>query len=258
MKNERLRAIIVDDEPLAREGLAAYLEQEPEIELVGVCADGVEAVERLRENDVDLVFLDIQMPEMTGFDVIEAVGIEELPAVVFVTAYDEYALQAFDASAVDYILKPIDPERVSRAVERVRLMARGDASSRQDQRLEALLDRIEPRRGYLRKFAVRHESKIRFVDTSDTNWIEAAGNYALLHTSSGEHRVRGTMSALESKLDPSEFVRVHRSTLIRIDSIREIEPLYQGDYLLVLKDGKRVTSSRSYRENLRDLMEGIS
>jgi two-component system LytT family response regulator len=266
----RLRALVVDDEPLARQGLAEYVESEGDIEVVQQCADGVEAVDAIRRLDPDLVFLDIQMPELSGFEVIEAVGIDAMPPVIFVTAYDEFALQAFDAFALDYVLKPLDPERVARAVERARRFVAGTReaggaggtgaadSSEPDRmaRLTRLLEHVAdgPR---LRRFAVRDDGRVRFVHVDDVAWMEADGNYVVLHADGEAHRVRTTMTALETQLDPDHFIRIHRSAFARVDRIRELEPLHQGDYVVVLDDGTRLTSSRSCRENLRALVDGV-
>ena len=255
---EKLRVLIVDDEPLAREGLRMHLAQEPDIAVVGESADGVEAVEAIARLEPDLVFLDIQMPGVDGFGVIERVGIERMPAVVFVTAYDEFALQAFEAHALDYLLKPFDEERFRRALERARTQLRGRARRNLEERLVRLIDARNTRSEYVERLVVRAGGRILILRVDDIDWIEAAANYVRLHVGGKSYLLRETMSGIERKLDPARFVRVHRSTIVRIDRIRELEPLFQGDYLIVLQDGSRLTSSRGYRSSVQRILEGVS
>ena len=254
-----IRVLIADDEPLAREGLAAYLEAEEGVDVVALCSDGKDAIRRIRQEDPDLIFLDIQMPEISGFEVLDALGTSEMPAVVFVTAHEEYALRAFRSAAVDYILKPIDSELVRRALDRAERYLRGSrsATSPEAMELRQMLESMAAGRNRVRKFAVKENERIVFIDVKDIRWIEAERNYAVLHTTRGAHRVRYTMAELERRLDPDEFVRIHRSTIVRTERIAELEPLYQGDYLVILDDGKKLVSSRSCRQNVKDLLEGI-
>ena len=253
-----LRALIVDDEPLAREGLAGCLAGMPDIEIVAQCANGVEAADAILERRPDLVLLDVRMPGMDGFDVIDAIGAAKMPAVIFVTAHEEYAVRAFDEAAVDYVLKPITEERVVRAIERARRrLAESDPDAGPVRDLDALLARLGRRRPVLRRFAVRGERSTVFVPVQDVAWIESDGNYARLHTVDDTHRLRATLSGLEERLGGA-FVRVHRSLIVRVDRIRALEPLGQGDYVVILDTGTRLTSSRSYRENLRTLLDGIT
>lgn len=260
MKPSRpIRVLIADDEPLAREGLAAYLRAEDGVDIVATCSDGKDALRRIRQEDPDLLFLDVQMPEISGFEVLEALGTSEMPAVIFVTAHEEYALRAFRSAAVDYILKPIDPEVVHRAVVRAERYLRGSRNpdSADAAELRELLESMTAARTWVRKFAVKENDRIIFVDVKEIRWIEAERNYAVLHTIRGAHRVRYTMAELERRLNPEEFVRIHRSTIVRTERIKELEPLYQGDYLVVLEDGKKLVSSRSCRQNVKDLLDGI-
>lgn len=252
----KLRVLIVDDEPLAREGLRMHLAQEPDVTVIGESADGVEAVDAITQLDPDLVFLDIQMPGVDGFGVIERVGIERMPAVVFVTAYDEFALQAFEAHALDYLLKPFDEERFRRALERARTQLRGRARRNLEERLLRLIDARTTRSEYIERLVVRSSGRILILRVDDIDWIEAAANYVRLHVGGKSYLMRETMSGIERKLDPARFVRVHRSTIVRIDRIRELEPLFQGDYLIVLQDGSRLTSSRGYRSSVQRILEG--
>ena len=250
-----IRALIVDDEPLAREGLRLHLRDEPEIEIIGEAANGEEAVEAIRSLQPDLVFLDVQMPGIDGFGVLEAIGAEGMPSIVFVTAHDEFAVRAFDAYAIDYVLKPVDPDRLRRAVQRVREAVARRAGG-VDERLRSLLDGVKSGRRYLQRMAVRVGPRIAFVDVENIDWIGAEGNYARLHVGNDSHLVRETMSSLEDRLDPERFLRIHRSTIVNIDRIKELEPLYQGDYLVILRNGTRLPSSRAYRERLRDFIDG--
>jgi two-component system, LytTR family, response regulator len=249
-----LRAVIVDDEPLAREGMRLHLENEPGIEIVGEAADGAAAIELVREQRPDLLFLDVQMPGVDGFDVVEQLGADEMPAVIFVTAYDRFALRAFDAHAVDYLLKPVDPDRLRRAIERVRQFLAGEPRRLLEDRIHALLADVGRPADFLSRVVVRNQGRILLVRVEDIDWIEAASNYVQIHVRGKAFTLRETMGRLEERLDPAEFLRIHRSLIVRIDRIREMEPLMQGDYLIVLADGTRLTSSRSYRQRIRDLL----
>lgn len=253
-----MRALIADDEPLAREGLERCLAETSGIEVVAVCTNGLEAVEAIIDKRPDLALLDIRMPGMDGFEVIDALGAAEMPAVIFVTAYEEYAVRAFDESAVDYVLKPITDERVERAVERARRRLGGsDGVSERMRELESLFERLKPHRPALTRFAVRTGHEIVFLPVEDIAWIESDRNYVVLHTIGGTHRLRATLSKLDDRLGDA-FVRIHRSRLVRVERIRTLEPLGQGDYVVVLDTGSRLTSSRSYRDNLRALLNGIT
>jgi two-component system, LytTR family, response regulator len=252
-----IRTIIVEDEPLARDRLRTLLEDEPDIEIVAECADGATAVVTIRDEEPDLVFLDVNMPELDGFGVLEQLGADAVPAVVFVTAYDHFAVQAFDAHALDYILKPFDEDRFRTALDRARTALRVRASQDIDTRLAALLgDLRRPR--HLERLAIKSGGKIVFIRTDEIDWIGAEGNYARLHTGTRSHLLRETMSMLESKLDPDRFLRIHRSTIVNTESIAELEPLFQGDYVVILRDGTRLTSSRGYRSNLQAFMNRAS
>ena len=251
---ETLRVLIVDDEPLAREGLRLHLAELPGVEVVGEAADGEEAVRSIQGLDPDLVLLDVQMPGLDGFGVVQAMGAQGMPPVVFVTAFDEFAVRAFEAHALDYLLKPVDPDRLARAVERARERRRQERGRDLERRVLGLMEGLRAEGRYLERLAVRSGSRIVFVRVSEIDWIEASGNYARLHAGKSEYLLRETMSALEAQLDPRQFMRIHRSTLVRVDRIRELEPLYQGDYVVILEDGTRLTSSRSYRDKLQALL----
>jgi two-component system LytT family response regulator len=250
-----IRAIIVDDEPLAREGVRLNLEAEPDIDIVGDAGSGEEAVTLIETLRPDVLFLDVQMAGLDGFAVLDAVGAAHMPVTIFTTAYDEFALRAFDAHAIDYILKPYDAERFHLAVDRARMQLNGRRRTQTDERLDSLLDELRSRNQYLERLIVRSGGRILILRVAEIDWIEAASNYVRLHAGGREYLLRETMTALEAKLDPVEFVRIHRSTIVRVDRIRELEPLFQGDYVVVLEDTTRLTSSRGYRERLQELLQ---
>ncbi|HSJ25819.1 MAG TPA: LytTR family DNA-binding domain-containing protein [Longimicrobiales bacterium] len=254
---EKIRTIIVDDEPLARDGVRLHLAAAADVDIIGEAGSGEEAVELIETLRPDLMFLDVQMPGIDGFGVLEAVGTSHMPVTVFTTAHDEFAVRAFDAHAIDYILKPYDTERFGKALERARSQVRSRRQHREDDRLRTLLEELQqarPRRS--ERLVVRSGGRIVLLQTSEIDWVEAASNYVRLHAGGKEYLLRETMTALEEKLDPAEFLRIHRSTIVRIDRIRELEPLFQGDYVVILKDDTRLTSSRGYRERLQELLQG--
>ena len=250
-----LRVVIVDDEPVARRGLLRLLQQEPDIEVVGECGDGAAAISAISALAPDLVFLDVQMPELDGFGVIEAIGADRMPAVVFVTAFDQHAVRAFDAQALDYVLKPVDPERFRRALQRARsLLAQPDESfvRRVSEALKSL-DRGELQR-YPSRLAIRSDGRVRLVDIDEVDRIIAAGNYVEIHAGAKQHRMRETMAGLESRLDPQRFIRVSRAVFVGIAHIREVQPLFNGDFVVLLKNGAQVNGSRRYRAALDALL----
>ena len=252
----RFRAVIVDDEPLPRERIATLLENHPEVEVVAECGDGAEAVRVMSEIRPDLLFLDIQMPELDGFEVLAALEGDRLPAVIFVTAFDEYAVRAFEVSAIDYLLKPIDPARFEQALGRAlqRMTASPDASGE----LQSFLSRWRAQRGFATRFVVRSGGKVTFVRPQDVDWIDAAGNYVRLHSEGRQHLVRETMKSIESRLDPEVFVRVHRSAIVNIDRVASLEPYFHGEYVVIMRDGAKLTSSRSHSGRLRALLKSES
>jgi two-component system LytT family response regulator len=254
-----IRTLIVDDEPLARERIKRFLADERDLELVGECAEGSEAVAAIKNLKPDLVFLDIQIPELDGFGVLKAVGIAEMPAVIFVTAYDRYALQAFDVNALDYLLKPYNHERFRKAVERARAQLSNGAKGELGERLLSLLEnfKAEPAR-HLERLMIKSSGRVFFLRTEELDWIEAEGNYLRLHAGKESHLLRETMNRLASKLDPDKFLRIHRSTLVNIERIKELQPLFSGDYVVILRDGKQLTLSRSYRDKLLERFENSS
>jgi two-component system, LytTR family, response regulator len=253
-----IKALVVDDEPLGRERVRALLEREKDVEVVGECEDGVEAVEAIRVLTPDLVFLDVQMPEMDGFGVVEAVGPHRMPLVVFVTAYDQYALSAFEVNAVDYLLKPFDLDRFHTALERVRTRLQHPAGAKWAENLEAMLERVRrPTVDYPDRFLVRSGRRYVFVRVDEIDWIGAADNYLELHLDKRVHLLRETMSAMEGRLDPRRFMRIHRSAIVNVDRIRAIESWGKGEYLVIMNDGTQVNSSRAYRDRIASLMRGV-
>lgn len=252
---EQIRALIVDDEPLARDGMRLHLDPEKDIEIVGEAGGGEEAVQLIAELQPELVFLDIQMPGLDGFAVIEAIGPARMPVTIFVTAYDQFALKAFDAHAIDYLLKPFDAERLQQSLTRARAQIRGRKRADVEDRLGALIQELRGQKEYLERIVVRSGGRILILRVDDIDWLEAASNYVRIHAGGRQYLLRETMSNLESRLDPGRFVRIHRSTIVRLDRVRELEPLFQGDYVLILEDGTRLTSSRGYRDRLQLLIQ---
>jgi two-component system, LytTR family, response regulator len=249
-----LRALIVDDEPLARRRLKALLGDEEGIEIVGEAGDGGAAVAAIGSLQPDVVFLDVQMPGMDGFDVLDALSPSTCPTVVFVTAYDQYALQAFNVHAADYLLKPFDRKRLHHALVRVRALAGGDAEAAAA-RLLNLVAAVRTSR-YLERIVIKSANRVYFVRAADVDRIEAAGHYLTLHVGREEHVMRGTIREIAARLHPDRFVRVHRSTIVNLDRVKELIPTFHGEYEIVLRDGTRVTSSRGYSDRLQVIVRG--
>ena len=250
-----LRVLIVDDEPVARRGIARLLAQEPDVTVVGECGDGAAAIAAIGTLAPDLVFLDVQMPELDGFAVIEAIGGGRMPAVVFVTAFDQHAVRAFDAQAVDYVLKPIDPERFRRALQRARAhVAQPDDGFVRcvSEALKVLGRGDSPQ--YPARLAIRSDGRVRLLDIGDVDRIVAAGNYAEIHAGATKHLLRETMTSLEARLDPQRFVRVSRAAIVSVAQIREVQPLFNGDFVVLLKNGAQVNGSRRFRAALDVLL----
>lgn len=252
----RIRALIVDDEPLARERIRTLLRKEPDVEVAGECGDGARAVEAIAKLRPHLVFLDVQMPEAGGFDVVEAVGAERMPAVIFVTAYDKYALRAFDVHVLDYLLKPFDRARFREALGRARAQIHREQGSELNRQLLALLKEVLPERRKRERLVVRDGGRIVFLRTDEIDWIEAAGNYLQLHAGRHTHMMRETMAGIEAQLDAGRFVRVHRSTIVNLDRVRELQPGPHGDSTLLLRDGTRLTLSRTHRARFEKALAG--
>lgn len=240
-----IRTLIIDDVALARERLKRCLADETEIEIVGECDNGEKAVADIRSLTPDLIFLDVQMPALDGFGVLEA--LKEAPEVIFVTAYNEYAIQAFEVNALDYLLKPVDCERLSKAVERAK--SRLKESIRDDHLdLRALLDNIKTGSKFLKRLTIKLTGRTILLPIDEIDWIETQGNYLKVHAGRESHLIRGTMQSLETKLNPEKFVRVHRSVIVNVEKIKEIYPRSNGDQDLVLQNGRQLMLSRNYRD----------
>jgi two-component system LytT family response regulator len=262
---EKIKTLIVDDEPLARRNLRLLLEQDPQIEIIGECRNGKEAVKAIETSRPDLIFLDIQMPEMDGFDVVEQVGTELLQAIVFVTAFDQYALKAFEVHALDYLLKPYDDVRFQQALQRAKSQIETREITKVSKRLIALLEERESRkeaashaRPYLTRLMIKLANRVVLLKVDDIDWIEADGNYAKLHVGNKAHLLREKMLDLEAQLDPQKFVRIHRSIIVNLERIKELHPHFNGDYIVVLEDGRQLKLSRSRRENLEARLKAVS
>ncbi len=248
-----MRTLIVDDEPLARTALLRLLNREREISVVGESADGESAVQAIRDLQPDLVFLDVQMPEMDGFQVVECIGAGQMPATIFVTAFDRYAIRAFDANAVDYLLKPFLPDRLTRAISRARDRYQGRHDQETAQRLFRLLAGRYPS-DYAQRLPVTSNGRIVFVPVAAIDWIEAEGNYARIHVAAQTHEIRQTLQTLMEKLDPREFVRIHRSTIVNVRRIREVQPWFRGSHIVVLQSGEQLRMSRYQRDAVERLL----
>jgi two-component system LytT family response regulator len=249
-----IRTLIADDEPLARERLRTLLARHNDIEIIGECSNGADAIEAINELHPDLILLDVEMPRMDGFAVLEALDPQKLPAVVFVSAHDQYAVRAFEAHALDYVLKPFNEARVDRALHRVRnQLARAPGARPIDPRLVSLLEELRDRRRSDR-LVVKTGGRVVFLRTEDIDWVEASGNYVRLHVGSDAHLLRESMKNMERRLDPSTFVRIHRSAIVNVDRIRELEPWFHGEYIVILRDGTRLTSSRVFSDRLNALI----
>ncbi len=273
-----IRALIVDDEPLGRQRIRSLLKSEPDFEIVGECGDGREALAAIREQRPDLVFLDVQMPGLDGFGVLDAVGPERMPAVIFVTAFDTYAIRAFEVHALDFLLKPFDRGRFRKAIKRARAElesrknrdtgaklaallqdARGGQSIElvgkfKEARLTRLPEDPQAGRRFLDRVVIKSAGRVFFLRADEIDWVEAAGNYLRLHAGGDTHLLRETMSNMEARLNPEKFVRIHRSTIVNLERIKELEPMFHGDYMVALQDGTKLTLSRSYRQKLQELL----
>jgi two-component system LytT family response regulator len=262
-----IRTLIVDDEPEARLGLRALLEHDEQISLIGECGDGLEAVQTIEKQQPDLVLLDVQMPGLNGFGVLKKLDAETLPVVIFVTAYDQYSLRAFEVHAVDYLLKPFTNRRFHEAIDQAKQKIRSQKDlTKLAERMNALLARFEEKQprmpnssvnDYLTRIAVKEGERITFLNVDLIDWIEAADNYICLHVGSKSYLLRSKLGDIEKQLDPNHFLRIHRSRIVNIDRIHEMQPQGSGDCVLVLRDGTELTSSRTYREQRRRLLNPL-
>lgn len=245
-----IRVLIVDDEPLARERIRMLLEDEPGIDIAAESANGTEALRDIQRLTPDLVFLDVQMPELTGFEVLGRLDPARMPVIIFVTAYDQYALKAFEVCALDYLLKPFDRERFGRALARARAELDRRKSGKVNEQVLRLLSELGGAKKHLEKLMIRDGGRVFFLRADEIDWIEAAGNYVRLHAGKEEHLYRETMTKLEAQLNPEHFARIHRSAIVNTERIKELQPWSRGDYVIVLKDNRKLTLSRTYRGRL--------
>jgi two-component system LytT family response regulator len=254
----KIRALIIEDEPVARKRMKRLLADDSEIEIIGECADGREAVAAIQKFKPDLIFLDIQIPELDGFDVLKAIEIEQMPFVIFVTAFNKYAIKAFEFHALDYLLKPFEPERLQSSLDRVKKQIRQKNNGDLETRLRSLLEDVKSEPKYQERLAIKSGGDILFLKTDEIDWIEPAGNYLRLHVGKESHLLRETLGGLESRLDPKKFVRIQRSIIVNATRIKKLHPLFRGEYVVVLQNGIRLTSTQGYRDKLSGLIEGTS
>lgn len=247
-----IRVVVVDDEPIARAGVIRLLSEDKDFTLVGEAGNGSEAVRVIEDETPDLVLLDVQIPELNGFEVLAQLDLDQLPLIVFVTAYDEYALRAFEVSAVDYLLKPFDRERFQAALGRVKQHFRTRDADELRLRVRELLDRIGG--GASDRLVIRDAGRVFFLGLNEIDWIEAAGNYVRVHAGKQAHLVRHTISGMLSKLPASEFLRVSRSAIVNLKRVREVQPLFNGCFVFILQSGVRVESSRRFRRQIADTL----
>jgi two-component system LytT family response regulator len=249
-----IRTLIVDDESLARERVRDMLGAYSEIEVIAECANGFEAVEAITAHVPDLVFLDVEMPGMDGFAVLDALDAERLPVIIFITAYDQYAVKAFEVYALDYLLKPFDQERFDKALSRAKDHILNQKNDSLNERILKALEEIKSKPVHLERLVIKQHGHVFFVKTEEIDWLEAEGNYVRLHSGKESYLLRDTITALENQLDPKKFVRVHRSAIVNIDRIQELQPWFHGEYRIILKEGIELTLSRSYREKLHEAL----
>jgi two-component system LytT family response regulator len=249
----KIRTLIVDDEPLGRERIRALLSDDTEIEVVGEYSDGKQAISGIEGTHPDLLYLDVQMPEMDGFAVLEAIAGEWMPVIIFVTAYDRYAVQAFEVHAVDYLLKSFDRERFQCALRRAKEQIRRSREGLWNERLTGLLEDLQARQKRLTRLVIRSAGRIFFLPVEEIDWLEAADNYVRIHVGRESHLIRETLQSMEGRLDPSEFLRIHRSTVVNLSRVKELQPLFHGDCIVRLRNGTELTLSRNYREKLSGL-----
>ena len=250
----KIRTLIVDDEALARDRMQSLLELQPDVEIVGICDDGISALETIEKLQPDLVFLDVQMPGMDGFEVVENLDAQTTPDIVFVTAHDGHAIRAFEIHALDFLLKPFDQTRFEKTLDRARSRLRNRQSTTIDSHLVSLLQELRDERKYPERLIVKSSGRVFFVRTEEIDWVEASGNYVKVHTKTDAHLLRESMKNMESKLDPKTFVRIHRSAIVNIDRIKELEPWFHGEYIVIMRDGTRLTASRVFSDRLSALI----
>ncbi len=245
-----IRVLLSDDEALARERLRSLLEEESDLQIVAECGDGKSAVATIKREKPDLVFLDIQMPEIDGFGVVSALGAEHMPLTIFVTAYDRYAMKAFEVHALDYLLKPVAKERMQEALDHARKQLQSPSEAMFQHRVLNLLAELDSRQSAPQRIVIKSDGEIVCLKPNEIDWAESAGNYVCLHVNGVTHILRETITSLESRLGHRQFLRVHRSTLVNVDRIKTLRPALYGDYAILLRDGTKLTLSRGFRENV--------
>ena len=249
---KHIRALVIDDEPLARGMIRELLAGDLDVEIIGECSNGREAIEAIDALDPDLLFLDIQMPELGGFDVLETIDRDRAPYIIFVTAFDQFAVHAFEVNALDYLLKPFDRERFEVAWQRAKAVINQDRFEERDQRILALLEDLKAAQKYIQRLVVKVGGRVFFLDVNEITCIEAEGNYVRVHNGAKSYLIRGTISGLESQLDPKKFLRIHRSAIVKLDKIKELQPWFHGEYHVILETGQKLTLTRNYRANLQE------
>ncbi len=247
-----MRVLVVDDQPLARDRLVSLLSAEPDVDIVGTASTGREAVDAIQTHSPDLVFLDLQMPELDGFEVIDAVGLDRMPATVFVTAYDEFAIRAFEVHALDYLLKPFGRSRFAAAIQRARVHLERERTGALADRLAALLDDLKNPRAHGERLMVKSGGRVSFVPVEQIDWVEAEGNYTRLHVGAESYLQRETMLGIIKKLGEARFFRIHRSRIVNVERIKELRLAAGGDYEVILRTGERLPLSRLSREALQE------
>jgi two-component system LytT family response regulator len=250
----RIRALVIDDERLARNFILEMLREDEEVEIIGECLNGREAIDAIQTHAPDLIFLDVQMPEVGGFAVLEALAKEKMPFVIFVTAYDQYAVRAFEVNALDFLLKPFDRKRFKVAWQKAKARIQRERNELLDQRILSLLKGLKAEPVYLERLVLKTNGRIFFLDTDEVDWIEAEGNYVSIHSGEKSYLLRDTISGLELQLDPKKFLRIHRSAIVRIEKIQELQPLFHGDYRVTMRNGTQLTLSRNYRDKLQEAL----
>ena len=251
--NSALKVVIVDDEPLARDRIRELLTTHSDVEIVGEARNGQQALETIIVQQPDLVFLDVQMPDMDGFEVLKALDSDSIPLIIFVTAFDEYALRAFEFHAIDYLMKPFDRERFAKAIKHAKLQATR-TKDRDTSNIIKLLEDIKPKTGYLERFIIKSGETVHFVPASEVDSIEAEGNYVRLRVGNCSHLLRETLNNIESQINPRQFVRIHRSTIVNMDRVRELQTWARGEYRVVLHSGASHTLSRGYRDHFENVI----
>jgi two-component system LytT family response regulator len=254
-EGRKIRVLVVDDEPLPRRRILKLLAHDAEVETVGECADGYAAIAAINSHAPDLVFLDVQMPELDGFDVLARIGHARLPLVIFVTGYDQYALRAFEVSAVDYLLKPFDRRRFDTALSRAKSRFASGRDTELTERTLALLEELKARESHLERLMIKSGGRAFFIKTEEIDWIEAEGKYVRLHAGRESYLLREAIGGLETQLDPKRFLRIHRSSIVNIDRVRELQPWFHQDYRVVLRDGTELILSRGCRKKLAELLK---